>query len=71
MDHSFSYVWRRFEEEHEWSMADVLTDDGNIHAANQYGQILHIDTAQNNRKIIGSRMYKGHIGWGDPVIGAD
>ena len=39
MDHSLSYVGRRFEEEHEWSRADVSTDDGNIYAANQYGQI--------------------------------
>ena len=28
MDHSLSHVGRRFEEEHEWSRADVLADDG-------------------------------------------
>ena len=37
------------------------------------GQILRIDTANNDLKVIGSKIYDGEEGpgWGRPVIGDD
>ena len=50
----------------------MLAEDGTIYAANKYGQILLIDTAQNDWKIIGNRMHHPFgLCWGNPVVGAD
>jgi len=73
IDHSVSYIGKEFDEsEYFWTEA-VLAEDGTICAANKYGQLLHIDTAQNDWKIIGNKIYNEEYGsgWGNPVIGAD
>ena len=51
----------------------VLGADGNIYAANRFGQVLKIDTSASNFTIIGSKLYSGsgYRGWGQPVLGAD
>merc|ERR1712154_38935 len=73
-DHSVSYIGRVFKKAKwfYWTEA-VLAEDGTIYAANKYGQILLIDTAQNDWKIIGNKIYNEAYGsgWGNPVIGAD
>jgi hypothetical protein len=37
----------------------VLAGDGDIYAANKYGQVLQIDTARNNFTWIGDKIYSG------------
>jgi hypothetical protein len=51
----------------------VLAGDGNIYAANRYGQVLQIDTTNiDYTTLIGDPIYSGwEAGWGDPIIGAD
>ena len=47
IDHRVSYIGRKFEhDDHLWTGA-VLAEDGNIYAANRFGQILRIDTSEN------------------------
>ena len=67
--HSVSYMRSEFVEDHFWTDV-VLANDGNIYAASKHGQILRIDTAQNDWKIIESRMYneEDEIGWEYPVL---
>ena len=59
----------------EWFECDgngVLGGDGNIYAANRFGQVLKVDTTSNNYTWIGDRIYSGdRFGWGDPIVGAD
>ena len=70
-DHSVSNVGCNFESYHLWT-AFVMTEDGNIYAANKKGQILRIDTTANDWTIIGNEIYKGSgFGWGNPVLGAN
>ena len=46
--------------------------DGYIYAANKYGQVLKVDTANNDYTWIGDPIYSGRgQGWGDPIVGAD
>ena len=70
-DHSLTHIGGTFEEQHSWA-GGVLLGDGNIYAANDYGQILRIDTVQDNWEYIGSSLYntKSYY-WGRPVLGAD
>jgi hypothetical protein len=51
----------------------VLGCDGYIYAGNGAGQVLQIDTVNNNYIWIGDPIYSGGygVGWGDPIIGAD
>merc|ERR1712232_1418672 len=72
IDHSVSYIGKSFERTH-FCKGLVLAEDGNIYAATQFGQILIIDTVNNNWKIIGNRIYQERygFGWGRPVLGAD
>jgi hypothetical protein len=51
----------------------VLCGDGHIYAGNGAGQVLQIDTVNNNYIWIGDPIYSGGygVGWGDPIIGAD
>ena len=51
----------------------VLAEDGFVYTANEEGQILKIDLANNNRQIIWNSICKNkyHRGWGSPVLGAD
>ena len=51
----------------------VLAHDSNIYSANKYGQILKIDSANNDWTIIGDRIFNDRYcsGWGRPVLGAD
>jgi hypothetical protein len=50
----------------------VLAGDGDIYAANWYGQVLQIDSTSNNYTWIGDPIYsEAGEGWGDPVVGAD
>ena len=74
MDHSVSYIGREFDEDKRFSRAEaVLAEDRTIYAASISGQILRIDTAQNNWKIIGNKIFNEAYepGWGNAVIGAD
>ena len=52
--HSVSYMRSEFVKDHFWTDV-VLANDGNIYAASKHGQILRINTAQNDWKIIESR----------------
>ena len=53
----------------------VLCGDGYIYAANDIGQVLKVDTVNNNYTWIGDRIFSGRegslIGWGDAIIGVD
>ena len=51
----------------------VLGGDGYIYAANEFGQVLKVDTANNNYTTwIGDPIYSGNVvGWGDAIIGVD
>jgi hypothetical protein len=49
----------------------VLAGDGYIYAANDAGQVLKVDTANNNYTWIGDRIYSRGMGWGNPIVGAD
>jgi hypothetical protein len=49
----------------------VLAGDGYIYAANDAGQVLKVDTANNNYTWIGDRIYSRVMGWGNPIVGAD
>ena len=72
IDHRVSYIGRSLE--HSFSLTKaVLAEDGNIYAANRYGQILRIDPRKNDREIIGSQIYNGAFssGWGNALLGAD
>ena len=70
-DQSVSCIGRSFDDYYFWTGA-VLTEDGNIYAVNHCGQILHIDTSENDWKIIGSKIYNdAYFRWGSPVLGAD
>merc|ERR1712137_98 len=73
-DQSVSHIGREFDESEGWYfwIKAVLAEDGTICAANHCGQILLIDTAQNDWEIIGNKIYdEGCPGWESPVIGAD
>jgi hypothetical protein len=48
-----------------------LASDGYIYAANSCGQVLKVDTANNNYTWIGDRIYSRGRGWGNPIVGAD
>ena len=73
IDHRVSYIGRSFEHDNHFWRGAVLAEDGNIYAANQHGQILIIDTSENDWKIIGSEIYHGEYArsWGNAVLGAD
>jgi hypothetical protein len=50
----------------------VLAGDGYIYAANESGQVLKVDTANNNYTWIGDQIYSGRgERWGGPIIGVD
>jgi hypothetical protein len=51
----------------------VVGGDGNIYAANAYGQVLKVDTTGNGCTWIGDRIFSGGygVGWGDAIIGVD
>jgi hypothetical protein len=53
----------------------VLSGDGYIYAANRVGQVLQMDTVNNNYTWIGDRILPIRvgtcIGWGDAIIGVD
>jgi hypothetical protein len=49
----------------------VLAGDGYIYAANDAGQVLKVDTANNNYTWIGDPIYGNGTGWGNPIVGAD
>ena len=50
----------------------VLAGDGYIYAVHDSGQVLQIDTANNNYTWIGDRIFSGSgKGWGDPIVGVD
>jgi hypothetical protein len=52
----------------------VLAGDGDIYAVNKYGQVLKVDTANNNYTWIGDPFYYSVAygrGWGHPIIGVD
>jgi hypothetical protein len=50
----------------------VLGGDGYIYAANWHGQVLKVDTVNNNYTWIGDPIDSGNgVGWGDPIIGVD
>jgi hypothetical protein len=52
----------------------VLAGDGYIYAANGAGQVLQIDTTNNNYTWIGDPIHSlGYtsVGWGDPIVGVD
>jgi hypothetical protein len=50
----------------------VLAGDGYIYAANEYGQVLKIDTTISVYTWIGDPIYLGRgWGWGDPIVGTD
>jgi hypothetical protein len=67
-----STVGEEAEEDFECENAGVLAGDGYIYAANESGQVLKVDTANNNYTWIGTRIYSGKLqGWGDPIVGAD
>ena len=72
VDYSISQKDLDQDEYHDFDGA-VLGKDGNIYAANQYGQILKGDTANNDWGIIGGRIYiDGYChGWGRPLLGDD
>jgi hypothetical protein len=60
----------------EWFECDgngVLGGDGNIYAANRFGQVLKVDTTSNNYTWIGDRIYVHAYGqgWDDPIVKAD
>ena len=61
-DHNVAYIDREFDVSVGWYFWTevMLAEDRTIYAANNYGQILRIDTAQNDLKNIGiilSRIY--------------
>jgi len=71
-DYSVSQVGSDFDDNHDHIfIGAVLADDGNIYSANGYGQILKVDTVNNDWTIIGSTIYEDAQGWGRPVLGAD
>ena len=51
----------------------VLGGDGYIYAANDYGQVLKVDTVNTNYAWIGNPIDSGGRGWGwgDPIVGVD
>ena len=50
----------------------VLGGGGAIYAANRYGQVLKVDTANSDYTWIGDSIHLGiGTGWGDPIVGAD
>ena len=55
-DNSISNVGEAFDER-EYFRGGVLANDGNIYAANHYGQVLKIDTVSNDYKFIGDRKH--------------
>ena len=70
-DNSVSYVENRFEDWYSWTGA-VLAEDSNIYVANEYGQILMIETPRNDWKITGNRANTINANsWISPVLGAD
>jgi len=50
----------------------ILAGDGYIYAANRGGQVLKVNTVNNNYTWIGDRIYSGNgMGWVDAIIGVD
>jgi hypothetical protein len=50
----------------------VFGGDGYIYAANDLGQVLQVDTANNDYTWIGDPIYlERGIGWGDAIVGVD
>jgi hypothetical protein len=50
----------------------VLCGDDYIYDVNVHGQVLKVDTVNNNYTWIGDEIiYSGGRGWGDPIIGID
>jgi hypothetical protein len=47
----------------------VLGGGGDIYAANRYGQVLKVDTANSDYTWLGDPLSSG--GWGDPIVGVD
>lgn len=65
-------IYKDIHHNHEIDGA-VLANDGNIYTANEHGQILKVNTANNKLRVIGSRIYNKDYGrgWGRPVLGDD
>ena len=63
------------EAEKEWFKCGngVLAGDGYIYAANRAGQVLKVDTVNNNYTWIGDPIFSESEGrgWGDPIVGVD
>jgi hypothetical protein len=51
----------------------VLGGDGDIYVANEFGQVLQIDsTTSSDYTWNGDRIYSGNgKGWGDPIVGVN
>jgi hypothetical protein len=58
-------------EEDIWCGNGALAGDGYIYAVNSVGQVLKVDTVNNNYTWIGDPIYSGGFGWGDAIVGAD
>ena len=71
-DNVVSNVGAAFEEDPMFR-GGVLATDNNIYAANKYGQILKINTNNNDYELIGYRITEelGDNGWGSAVLGTD
>jgi hypothetical protein len=67
---TISFVGEETEEQFECGNG-VLAGDGYIYAANDSGQVLQIDTTNNNYTWIGDRIHPGGNGWGAPIVGVD
>jgi hypothetical protein len=69
-----STVGEEAEEQFRCDDKGVLAGDGDIYAVNKYGQVLKVDTANNNYTWIGDPFYYSVAygrGWGHPIIGVD
>jgi hypothetical protein len=67
-----STVGEEAEEDFKCAGNGVLGGDGYIYAANGVGQVLKVDTVNNNCTWIGDPIYLRHgWGWGNPIIGVD
>ncbi len=67
-----STVGEEAEEEFDCAGNGALAGDGYIYAANRFGQVLKVDTVNNNYTWIGDPIYSGRgRGWGDPIVGVD
>ena len=56
-----------------WCGNGALAGDGYIYAVNSVGQVLKVDTVNNNYTWIGDPIFSESEGrgWGDPIVGVD